>query len=73
MAEKEPAKAATPAKAEVRVHLRTVGPKDRFDLSGRNLGVVDFKGKDFTASEADEVLTLAMKHGVKLVAVKKED
>lgn len=73
MAEKEPAKAATPAKTEARVHLRTVGPKDRFDLSALNLGVVDFKGKEFTAAQADEALTLAMKYGVKLVAVKKED
>lgn len=73
MADKEPAKAAAPAKAEARVHLRTVGPKDRFDLSGLNLGVVDFVGKDFSASDADEVLIQALKYGVKLVAVKKED
>ena len=75
MAEKEPVKAAeaAPKKAEPRVHLRTVGPKDRFDLSGLGFGVVDYVGKDFSSAEADEIRTLAFKHGVTLVAVNKED
>lgn len=65
--------AAKHTKADLRVRLRTLGPKDRFDLSGSDLGVVDYVGKDFTPAQADEVLTLAMKYGVKLIAVEKED
>lgn len=63
---------ATP-KVAPRVRLRTAGPKDRFDLSARGFGVVDYNGKDYSQADADEVRTLAMKYGVKLIAVKKED
>ncbi len=65
--------AAKHTKADLRVRLRTVGPKDRFDLSSSGFGVVDYVGKDFTPDEADEVLMIALKNGVKLVAVDKED
>lgn len=76
MTDQEPVKAGPEAPKKVsrpNVRLRTVGPKDRFDLSAHNLGVVGFEGKDFTSDQADEVRILALKHGVTLVAVTKED
>jgi hypothetical protein len=45
----------------------------RFDLSAHNLPDVTTEGTSYTSDEADLVKTLAMKCGVSLHEVKKED
>lgn len=63
-----------PAASDGRVTLALMlGSVVRFDLSAQNLPDVTTEGTSYTGDEADLVKTLALKYGVALYEVKKED